>query len=333
MSDTTPPPPDAGEPGGWEAQGGMDFAQICGWAKPAHAPRDEALEKRLKVAWLPDGRRLRLRNGPLDVVVQGFGRPSHVGRAYDAAISRAREICQELSHDLPALHEGRAPRGAAAWAALGAVARLPGGLRHGWGACVALNGAIADELLAAMAAGAPLERGFVNNRGAVALHLAEGQMLDVAVTEWPGQRQMAGRAPLDWTSRTRALVTAGWRFAPYALGCLDTLWVGGQSAAQAAAAAAAAIALEAAPEEVLAAQGVALERFGERGRSGGLLVLPAGLALPEALASALLARCHARAEDLRAAGLVTMALMGVRGEELLSAPAPMTLELLNAARH
>jgi ApbE superfamily uncharacterized protein (UPF0280 family) len=305
---------------------------MCGWAKPAHAPRDEVLEKRLKVAWLPDGRRLRLRNGPLDVVVQGFGRPSHVGRAYDAAISRAREICQELGHDLPALYEGRAPRGAAAWGALTAVARLPGGLRHGWGACVALNGAIADEVLAAMTNGAPLERGFVNSRGTVALHLAEGQMLDVAVTEWPGQRQMAGRAPLDWTSRTRALVTAGWRFAPYALGCLETLWVGGQSAAQTAASAAA-IALEAAPGALLAELGLALERFGERGRAAGQLVLPAGLTLPDDMADELLTLCFTRAEDLRAAGLVTMALMGVGGEERLSAPAPMTLELLNTARH
>jgi len=325
----TPRPPPARSCGGQEAGRPIGFAHGCGLTHHGRQHGEDELAKRMRVAWLPDGRRLHVQNGPLNLVMQAFGRPSHVGRAYDAAITRAREICQELACDLAALREGGVPRGAAAWGALRAVARLPDGLDEGWGGCVALNGAVADEVLAAMKDGAPLERGFVNNRGAVALHLAEGHALDMAATEWPGQRRLAGRAPLDWTSRTRALVTAGWHFAPYALGCLDTIWVGAGSAAQAAGAAAA-IALAAAPGAILAEHGVPLSAFGE---AGAQLVLPAGLKLLPEDAALLLDQSYGRAEALREAGLVTMALMGAQGQERLSAASHVTLELLNATRH
>ena len=45
----------------------------------------------------------------------------------------------------------------------------------------AVAGSVADEILAAMIAGRSLEKAYVNNGGDIALHLAEGQSLTLAV--------------------------------------------------------------------------------------------------------------------------------------------------------
>lgn len=83
---------------------------------------------RLQIAWLADGKRLHLRSGPVDVIIHAFGQPAEVGRAYDAAIERARVLVGELTEDIPLLRAGSAPASPAGLRAAAACAAVPDAL-------------------------------------------------------------------------------------------------------------------------------------------------------------------------------------------------------------
>ncbi len=55
---------------------------------------------------LPDGRRLHLHDGPIDLIVEAVGAVGSVETAYRAAVSRFRFVLDELCAELPKL---RAP--------------------------------------------------------------------------------------------------------------------------------------------------------------------------------------------------------------------------------
>jgi hypothetical protein len=154
------------------------------------------------VAWLPDGKRLHLRHGVVDAIIQAQGRPRAVGSAYDAAIARAKELMLELGGGEPAAQQA------------------------------ALPGMVADELLQAMRKVAGLDRAFVNNAGAVALYHGEAQPFPVAALDWPGQDLLAGQVPQAWLHETKALASARLK----AGGGADVVIAGAADAAQAMAA-------------------------------------------------------------------------------------------------
>lgn len=185
--------------------------------------------RRLRVAWLPDGKRLHLREGALDLVIQAFGRPPEVGRAYDACIERARALTAELEEELPLLQQGKAAVGAVGQRIRAACQGLnvPG--------LAALHGAVADELRTIMAAAGQVERAFVNNRGVLSFHLAEGQSLTPAMMDWPAYRRHDATVPVSSALRTRGLAAAGWCYDGLALGWVNRIHVAAESAALAAA--------------------------------------------------------------------------------------------------
>ena len=62
----------------------------------------------------PDGSRLHLQHGPIDLIVEAFGERSQVVEAYRLAWERFRTVLDELVEELPALRRplgvGRADR-------------------------------------------------------------------------------------------------------------------------------------------------------------------------------------------------------------------------------
>ncbi|OYV41849.1 MAG: hypothetical protein B7Z81_00410 [Acidocella sp. 20-61-6] len=145
---------------------------------------------RLWIAWLPDGKRLHLRHGPVDLILQAFGRPGDIARAYDAAIARTRLFDAELQDaESPVLQ-----RIAAALAPIRTIYALPSE--------AAAAGAVADEVLQAMCEAGRLDRAFVNNRHMVALHLGPGQSFAGAVVDRPGAAVYDPR----WVVRARSSV-------------------------------------------------------------------------------------------------------------------------------
>ena len=263
------------------------------------------MNARLRVAWLPDGKRLQLRQGPLDAVIQAQGRPGEVGRVYDAAIARARALALELTAET-------IPRDGVLWRRAAAeAAMLPGAAAP----VLALDGAVADEILAAMCAAGTLERAFVNNRGAVALHLAEGQSLNAAMLDRPEAPRMSGRGSLGWRLPVRGVVVKGWRFDAFALGCVDRLLVAAGSAARAdlaVALIAGAMQLPGLPILRLPAR-----QLDARSPLGDLPVLAPAPGLGMADVAALLERGAGRAAILRETGLIQTACLGLHGKAVL----------------
>jgi len=68
----------------------------------------------------PDGRRLHLHDGPIDLIVEAFAPPAQVRDAYDAASHRFLTILDELCSELALL---RSPMNANSATPVGIVAR------------------------------------------------------------------------------------------------------------------------------------------------------------------------------------------------------------------
>ena len=105
---------------------------------------------RMQAAMLPDGRRLHLNDGPIDLVIAAEGESALVARAYAAATARFETVLDELCAELPLLRRpvGEAPRGRVARRMWQATLPLAS---HGFiTPMAAVAGSVAEEILAAM---------------------------------------------------------------------------------------------------------------------------------------------------------------------------------------
>jgi hypothetical protein len=68
---------------------------------------------RARAAMLPDGRRLHLQDGPIDLVIEAFGSAAAVQAAYAAAMRRFDGLLDELCSELPLLRAPARPDGTA----------------------------------------------------------------------------------------------------------------------------------------------------------------------------------------------------------------------------
>lgn len=182
---------------------------------------------------LPDGRRLHLHHGPIDLIIEAFGEVCEVKGAYSQAEARFASILEELVEELPVLRrplEASLPtfRGKVAQAMCKASAPHRSGFVT---PMIAVAGAVADEILAALVADRQLERAYVNNGGDVALHLPPGSQLTTALFGTDAQVTLrADAAP-------RGLATSGWRGRSWSMGIADSVTVLAENAAIADAAA------------------------------------------------------------------------------------------------
>jgi len=77
--------------------------------------------KRLpQIALLPDGKRLHLQDGPIDLIIEAKGEAAEVRAAYDAAAGRFTGLLDELCEELATLRQAADP---ARCLLLGPVAR------------------------------------------------------------------------------------------------------------------------------------------------------------------------------------------------------------------
>ena len=190
-----------------------------------------------QASWLPDGRRLHLNHGPIDLIVEVFGDEAERAAAYDQAIKRFDTVLTELVRELPALRKasGSSPRtfaGPTARRMEAAVSRLAARFIT---PMAAVAGAVADEMLAAMIEGRRLERAYVNDGGDIALFLAPGQEIRVAIAGTG--HGLGDRAIISAADPVRGIATSGWRGRSHSLGIADAVTVLARDAASADAAA------------------------------------------------------------------------------------------------
>lgn len=205
---------------------------------------------RARAAMLPDGRRLHLQDGPIDLVIEAFGEPAAVQAAYAAAIARFGGLLDELCTELPLL---RAPVRPGGTALTGRVARRMYEAVAPHAALfitpmAAVAGSVADEVLVAMLAGAattsatPLSRAYVNNGGDIALHLAPGERFAIGLVDRPDRptldaASLFARTELSAADGVSGIATSGWRGRSFSLGIADAVTVLAATAAAADAAA------------------------------------------------------------------------------------------------
>ena len=65
---------------------------------------------RAQQSLLPDGKRLHLQHGPIDIIAQAFGSADEVAQSYEQAGRRFGTILHELVAELPRLRTPIGPR-------------------------------------------------------------------------------------------------------------------------------------------------------------------------------------------------------------------------------
>ena len=181
-----------------------------------------------QAAMLPDGQRLHLHHGPIDLIIQAWG-PERAA-CYEQAVTRFQTILTGLVSELPAL---RSPVSRTSIFS-DPVARRMGAAVAGYKGVfitpmAAVAGAVADEILSAMIAGRDVPKAYVNNGGDIAFHLSGGESTVAAA---PG-----GAIHIRAADPVRGIATSGWRGRSHSLGIADAVTVAARSAAAADAAA------------------------------------------------------------------------------------------------
>jgi ApbE superfamily uncharacterized protein (UPF0280 family) len=193
-----------------------------------------------QIALLPDGRRLHLHDGPIDLIVEAFGSRGEIAAAYRAAAARFVTVLDELCGELTLL---RSPARKDGTLLAGVVARrmheaLVPYCEHTFiTPMAAVAGAVAEEILGSMTSAANLFRAYVNNGGDIALHLTPGEHFVVGMVERPDRPSLFGTATLDSLQPVRGIATSGWRGRSFSLGIADAVTVLADRAAMADAAA------------------------------------------------------------------------------------------------
>jgi hypothetical protein len=193
-----------------------------------------------QIRLLPDGRRLYLHHGPIDVILEGFASTTDLGLAYRAATNRFVTILDELCGELtilrqPVQRDASAPTGVIARRMFAAV--RPYANETFITPMAAVAGAVAEEILRAMTDAAPLRRAYVNDGGDIALHLAPGEHFVVGMIERPDRPSLFGSATVRSDHPVRGIATSGWRGRSFSLGIADAVTVLADRAAMADAAA------------------------------------------------------------------------------------------------
>ena len=269
-----------------------------------------------QVALLPDGRRLHLQHGPIDLVIEAFGEREEVGAAYRQARDRFRTVLGELVEELPQLRkpvgvEGRpliptgptAQRMAAAVSPHRDVFVTP---------MAAVAGSVADEVMDALVAGRDLNKAYINNSGDIAVHLTPGETLRLGIVGELFRPTIDGTAELTFEEPVRGVATSGWQGRSLSFGIADAVTVLAKNAA--AADVAATLIANAVNVDHPAIERAPARDMDDQSDLGDLLVTVGVGDLDHATVDAALAAGYATAKRMEGAGLIAGAVLVLKKE-------------------
>jgi uncharacterized protein len=198
------------------------------------------MKRRPQIALLPDGKRLHLQDGPIDLIVQASGRDAEVRAAYDAAAQRfdglLDQLCAELGELRKAAHPTRCSlQGVIARRMHAAVA--PFARDRFVTPMAAVAGSVAEEILGVMRAAADLRRAYVNNGGDIALHLETDEQFSIGLMDRPDRLGVMRTFVIDADDPSRGIATSGRHGRSFSLGIADAVTVLARTASRADAAA------------------------------------------------------------------------------------------------
>lgn len=257
---------------------------------------------------LPDGKRLHLQHGPIDLII---GADGDRDAAFSAAIARFHTILDELVAELPMLRlqmDGQV-QGEVARHMVQAVAPHKS---HGFVTPMAsVAGAVADRMLAAMVAQAQVGRAYVNNGGDIAVHLMGDARFRMAIATPSGTD--LGRIDLTTSDTARGIATSGQGGRSLSMGIADAVTVLARDAA-AADVAATLIANAVDLPGNTSVQRCPAETVDPDSDLGARPVVTHVGALTPAHVNTALARGAERAKDMQNNGLIVSAALFLRGQ-------------------
>lgn len=190
--------------------------------------------------------RLHLQHGPIDLILGAEGPGGARQAAFAAAQTRFAPLLADLVADLGRLRRPAALpwQDAPATAAEAAprrrqplcdtaqiMTRAAQGHDRFVTPMAAVAGAVAETILAAMTAAAPLSRAYVNNGGDIALHLTPGTKFDIAIAGLDGGAH--GSTTIHAADPVRGVATSGRGGRSLTLGIADSVTVLARTAAEA----------------------------------------------------------------------------------------------------
>jgi ApbE superfamily uncharacterized protein (UPF0280 family) len=198
------------------------------------------MNHRAQIRFLPDGHRLHLHDGPIDLIVEAFGPAREIDVAYEAAASRFVSVLDELCSELaflrqPCRPDAEWPQGAVARRMTAAV--MPYASKYFITPMAAVAGAVAEEILAVMTSSAHLSRAYVNDGGDIALYVGLEEQFVIGMVERPDRPSLFGTTTITAADPVRGIATSGWRGRSFSLGIADAVTVLADRAAAADAAA------------------------------------------------------------------------------------------------
>jgi uncharacterized protein len=190
---------------------------------------------------LPDGKRLHLQNGPIDLVISAEGGATEVALAFEQACSAFEPVLDDLVSELSVLRAPlkvacaeKEPSGPVANIMTDAAQKFAD---HNVTPMIAVAGSVADYILDKMTTGRKLDRVSVNNGGDIALYLGNEQSFDIGIVSRVDAPEISMKACVLAHDPVRGIATSGWRGRSFSLGVADAVTILAPTAALADAAA------------------------------------------------------------------------------------------------
>lgn len=178
--------------------------------------------------FLPDGRRLHLSHGPIDLILQADGENAAVQAAYARAVERFEGVLAGLAAELPQLRQ----------AVSGRNCPMAGDIaRRMWHSAqrfmpqfvtpmAAVAGAVAEAVLSVMVPAPGITRAYANNGGDIALYLApEAAPWRLGVVVDPAAPASPGTLTIQPGDPARGVATSGAKGRSHSLGIADSVTV------------------------------------------------------------------------------------------------------------
>lgn len=167
----------------------------------------------IQAALMPDGRRLHLQHGPIDLVIEAWGMPAEIAAAYRQAAAAFQSVLADLVSELTELRRPLQASGPEPQVK-GIIAQRM--VRACWPyrqdfitPMAAVAGAVADHVLTALLEGRSLAKAYVNNGGDIALWLGGGQQLECGLVTDLLSPQVTGVFHLTAAMRIGGITTSG----------------------------------------------------------------------------------------------------------------------------
>ncbi|MEE9335444.1 MAG: UPF0280 family protein [Granulosicoccaceae bacterium] len=173
-------------------------------------------------------KRLQLRHGPIDLIIEAFGSPYDVEAAYQQAVYSFSTVLKTLAGELSEL---RKPSGSHIHVFQGKIANVMDKVAREFSTdhfvtpMIAVAGAVADHVLHSLILDRVLSKAYVNNGGDIAIYLSEDQSFNVGVCAKPHDGVIVSKANILSDSGIHGIATSGWRGRSHSLGIADSVTV------------------------------------------------------------------------------------------------------------